>query len=349
MKPLFTVLLLLFAAGLAAIPDYVEFYLDIYNISTDTPPWTTLLGIVTVRNNGTVNWVHQNQYGLGHIFIDGQHGTVGWMEWPFNLVVPPGGTYSESTLGENTYLGPGVHTARFNLCHDRFNYEPVGNTVSFSNDQVLSGFADLNWQLLLNETSAYHIDATFNAMNESNYLWKRDFPYSTTYVLSVDGNLPQQTYEPDSHAEIVGPHYFKTYDILQYADTAFGPGDHTVQACALTPEPVLVGPIQTFHIQGTATPAEPTPTVLPLAAFPNPFQASTTIRYTQPKSGPADLAIYNLKGQLVRRFGPADKGAGAHSLTWSGDDDRGISVAPGLYLIRLSAGGLSGTAKVLRW
>jgi len=73
-------------------------------------------------------------------------------------------------------------------------------------------------------------------------------------------------------------------------------------------------------------------------ASPNPFRASTTIRWRMAEPGPADLAVFDVAGRRVRslRAGPAD--AGLHELTWDGKDDDGRRVAANLYFVRLAAG-----------
>ncbi|HQL13607.1 MAG TPA: FlgD immunoglobulin-like domain containing protein, partial [Candidatus Cloacimonadota bacterium] len=81
--------------------------------------------------------------------------------------------------------------------------------------------------------------------------------------------------------------------------------------------------------------------------YPNPFNPSTTISFTAKGPGCARLAIYNLKGQLVRNLLNADVAAGKHSLTWDGRDEHGNAAASGIYLYKLELNGATCSKKML--
>ena len=72
---------------------------------------------------------------------------------------------------------------------------------------------------------------------------------------------------------------------------------------------------------------------------PNPFNPSTVIRFDLAADGPARLAVYDLSGRLVRRLSHGAMTAGPHALRWDGRDARGRTVAAGVYIARLEAGG----------
>jgi len=79
---------------------------------------------------------------------------------------------------------------------------------------------------------------------------------------------------------------------------------------------------------------------------PNPFNASTEIRYQIPEDGQVTVKIFNTMGQQVRILLDEDQGAGEYVVTWDGRDDGGQDVASGLYFCRLSAGNFSKTTKM---
>jgi len=82
--------------------------------------------------------------------------------------------------------------------------------------------------------------------------------------------------------------------------------------------------------------------------WPNPFNPSTTISFSLPSSGPASLAIYNLKGQLVKELlSSAPMESGSHSIIWNGLDDSGRAVSSGIYFCRLVADGHTALRKML--
>ncbi|RMD89640.1 MAG: T9SS C-terminal target domain-containing protein [Calditrichaeota bacterium] len=72
--------------------------------------------------------------------------------------------------------------------------------------------------------------------------------------------------------------------------------------------------------------------------FPNPFNPQTTIRYQLSKPAEVKLAIYNLKGQLVRTLIDKKLSAGKYSIVWDGQDDHGRLVSSGVYFVRMKAG-----------
>jgi 3',5'-cyclic AMP phosphodiesterase CpdA len=75
--------------------------------------------------------------------------------------------------------------------------------------------------------------------------------------------------------------------------------------------------------------------------FPNPFNPTTTIRYELPVTAKVRLAIYNLRGELVRTLVEAEMPAGYHKATF---DASGL--ASGIYFYRLNAGAFTATRKM---
>ena len=80
-------------------------------------------------------------------------------------------------------------------------------------------------------------------------------------------------------------------------------------------------------------------------AYPNPFNASTTISFTLNQPGIVSLAVYNLTGQKVRELAEGNYSAGSHTAVWDGRDDSGNAVSSGVYLARMESDGVS---KVVR-
>jgi len=83
------------------------------------------------------------------------------------------------------------------------------------------------------------------------------------------------------------------------------------------------------------------------ANYPNPFNPSTTIRYSTAANGPVTLDIYNIKGQLVKRLVDEDKAAGQHTVVFDGTDNNGRPVSSGVYYYRMRAGKFSSTRKMI--
>lgn len=80
---------------------------------------------------------------------------------------------------------------------------------------------------------------------------------------------------------------------------------------------------------------------------PNPFNPSTVISFTLAESGPAELQVFNLRGQNVRRLVAGSLEAGDHSVTWDGRDDSGARVPSGVYFYKLTAGDFEGMQRMV--
>ena len=83
------------------------------------------------------------------------------------------------------------------------------------------------------------------------------------------------------------------------------------------------------------------------AAVPNPFNPSTTIRYSLEKGGNAELTVYDVAGRQIRTLVSGFVPEGEHRVTWNGQDDRGIPAASGVYFYRLRTDGFVETRKMV--
>ena len=73
-----------------------------------------------------------------------------------------------------------------------------------------------------------------------------------------------------------------------------------------------------------------------ISNYPNPFNASTTIRYNIPKNGDVRINIYNTKGQLVKTLIDEYKTKGNYQIVWNGKDGNGNSVSSSLYFLQIT-------------
>jgi len=82
-------------------------------------------------------------------------------------------------------------------------------------------------------------------------------------------------------------------------------------------------------------------------AAPNPFNPQTTLKYSLREAGMVDLAIYNIKGELVKRLVSGQVGAGEHEAIWNGRDRRGASLASGVYFARFVSAKMTMTQRLV--
>lgn len=78
-----------------------------------------------------------------------------------------------------------------------------------------------------------------------------------------------------------------------------------------------------------------------LANQPNPFNPSTTIKFSVPKAGRATLEVFDVRGHKVAGLLDRELAAGDHSLQFSGEN-----LASGTYFYRLSGDGYQVTGKM---
>jgi hypothetical protein len=82
--------------------------------------------------------------------------------------------------------------------------------------------------------------------------------------------------------------------------------------------------------------------------YPNPFNPSTTIRYSLASDAVVALDIFNILGQHVRTLVSGQlMPAGAYEATWDGRDSQGNVVGSGTYMYRLIAGDFTETRKMI--
>lgn len=107
------------------------------------------------------------------------------------------------------------------------------------------------------------------------------------------------------------------------------------------------GWIATIPPDPTGIDDTPTPTARLYAAYPNPFNPQTTIRFDLALPSRVVLAVYSVEGGHVRTLVDEDRPAGPHAALWDGRDGDGQSVASGVYFYRLWAGGFVDTKKMV--
>lgn len=71
---------------------------------------------------------------------------------------------------------------------------------------------------------------------------------------------------------------------------------------------------------------------------PNPFNASTEIRFNVPFREKVRIEIYSLIGERLTVLADAEYGAGSYTVFWDGTAARGGTVGSGIYLCRMKAG-----------
>lgn len=144
-------------------------------------------------------------------------------------------------------------------------------------------------------------------LNDANYYYS----YPTLYDLNADGTL-----------ECVITRYnypsFNEYDLLVYNTGVTG---------------VIANPIpMNFKMEQN---------------FPNPFNPSTTIRYSISEDAKVKIIIFNTNGEQITTLVNEKLSAGEHEIIWNGTNSSGTRVPTGVYFYQLFSNQKSETKKML--
>jgi hypothetical protein len=95
--------------------------------------------------------------------------------------------------------------------------------------------------------------------------------------------------------------------------------------------------------KGTVTAVEPVTASIPATFdlrqnYPNPFNPSTAISYQLSGISQVTLKVYDMLGREVATLVDAIGTPGTHTAIWDGKNNRGETVASGIYLYQLQAG-----------
>ena len=97
----------------------------------------------------------------------------------------------------------------------------------------------------------------------------------------------------------------------------------------------------------TAEAADEAPRAVVGAPRPNPFDASTTMRYVAPRPGRMEIMVFDIAGRRVRTIFKGTIQPGEHAIDWDGRDEAGRRVANGVYLCRFRTNGMVQTKRMI--
>lgn len=157
-------------------------------------------------------------------------------------------------------------------------------------------------------------DTTLTPLLNAN----RPIPYH--YRLTIGTNAGMTFLADSSETDIVYSHPFSSHDMFLFNPT------HLTAVRSVEPAP------DGFSFSQN---------------FPNPFNPSTTLRYSLPNDLHVVISVYNSIGQRIVTLQNGTLRAGVHTVLWNGSDDRGQRVASGLYFCHITAGSFRSTRKML--
>ncbi len=164
---------------------------------------------------------------------------------------------------------------------------------------------------------------------ENPYMYGDGTSFASPLVAGVVGMVRAKM--PSLPPQAVIQHIIATGDAVAY-DHPIGP---RVNAFRALNEPVLA-----------VEPLAP-PLASLGAAWPNPFEISTTIAFTLGEAGPVRLRIYDTGGRAARELIAATFPAGRHAVLWDGRGADGRPLGSGVYFAVLLRGGVVSVRKLV--
>ena len=140
---------------------------------------------------------------------------------------------------------------------------------------------------------------------------------------------------PDNHADFLLPARYDQRSVARTAAWLLGVTMPLADADTQVMDGLLLEPSMPL-----ATPdGGPAPSRLSLAVFPNPTQGGADVRLSGLPQGEASAEVLDASGRRVATLPSARAAAGQVTWRWSGADGAGRALAPGRYVVRVSAGG----------
>ncbi|MFH1680156.1 MAG: M20/M25/M40 family metallo-hydrolase [Candidatus Eisenbacteria bacterium] len=170
-----------------------------------------------------------------------------------------------------------------------------------------------------------------------------------TQLLYSGGGSDHVSFQQEGYAAVCAieseaslyPCYHKSCDKTDRNDGVFG--SDVTRAC-LAAIAHMAGPLAETGLAGAESP----PLRLALRANrPNPFNPSTAIRFTLPRTSTVLLAVHDAAGRIVRVLENGALEAGEHERVWDGTSNAGLPAGSGVYFYRLTTGEGSRAGKML--
>jgi hypothetical protein len=89
-----------------------------------------------------------------------------------------------------------------------------------------------------------------------------------------------------------------------------------------------------------------TPSIQFSPAAPNPFNPSTTLRFSLAQAGHVRVSIFDAAGRLVTTLVDEVREAGAQAVTWNGRNEANRVVPAGFYFVRAESHGTVQVQKI---
>jgi endoglucanase len=151
-------------------------------------------------------------------------------------------------------------------------------------------------------------------------------PYLLVGGPNKQGNSDISPYPGKCYEDIADPDYYYL-------------GNWTLNETSVNIQAALIVLAGYFSSGGAGAGSRPEPAAagVVIRVSPNPFRSLTTIRYALPVEEHVTLAVYDVRGRMVKMLTDGIKPSGRHEAVWRGVDGEGRAISPGIYFVALTS------------
>ncbi|MCF6238340.1 MAG: multicopper oxidase domain-containing protein [Candidatus Marinimicrobia bacterium] len=247
-----------------------------------------------------------------------------------------------SLIADSPYPENSVDTTR------NFILSAVASGPNVLNGDFLinSGYFDMN---VINETITLNHTEIWSITNQSPIAHPFHIHDVQFYILDRNGILPEPTEQGRKDVVLVQPMETVRF-ITRFEDFANDSVPFMYHCHMLTHEDagmmgqfIVVDPSTT----GTKEDADIPKTFILKAAYPNPFNPSTTLSFELPRASNIELIVFDVQGKQVMRIASGERSGGSYDYQWHGQNEDGEQLPSGMYFARLQSDSYSNTVKLL--
>ena len=174
-------------------------------------------------------------------------------------------------------------------------------------------------------------------------------------TIMPDGRLIYAVYQPNGNIKVweLSPgnveHEIATWfvgvypagdPVLTYSRLYLIPSAQNELEIFLCPKIQTNSPQEFYHAHAsfpvsTSDPSAPVLPAISWSSYPNPMRDQLTLKLELSAPATHRIDIFNIRGQKITSLPGGNIKSGKLEYTWNGNDDKGRSCAPGIYLIKL--------------
>ncbi len=243
---------------------------------------------------------------------------------------------SDSTTIEQSYFTGNVSAA----------WEVVGGLVGVSNDSTIENcysMGNMESQAFTGGLAGYSSNSSFSNCFSSGKVvgdfytggligYENHSTVKTSYYnLEISGQSDTGKGEPRTTAAMTYPYEAETYEDWDFSLIWCADEDYSENDGYPYLKNISTAVSEEYAQEMTCT--------ITMVIYPNPFNSSTTVRFSCTKEDELELVIYNVRGQRVKSVNNFESDKRECFFVWDSTDDNGIKVASGIYFVQTRANG----------